>query len=383
MLKLQPASLAVGVVFGLIASLVLRPEGSVTSRECQSAPAVREREARLKRLEIEVTALRDKRAAPCESCAPAAAGALSVTVGAARAPPPPLSAGATHHRWYWTDLVLNSLRPFAKLNGGITRSGLRLAEQKCKISTWCHRAQVIGGRLYITDIRAIFFDRNYAMARVMPLLLTLKAWPNLPDLDAVFSGTDYPIMEIPRDAAHMMRMYGARLPALPALSPNLLGTVSEPSCRRETSHPSRLFAHCKQPHARPAVAGLLLLPATQPVRQGARSPPAAAPRYAARRRPARPPAVACRPRRAVSVTVLSQACTHPLKTPRWQESHPNLAAMGKEVGGGAREGGPGLHRHPAAPRSGGRWGGTRRSTALSSRATPKPSASGWAVNCAS
>ena len=59
MLKLQPASLAVGVVFGLIASLVLRPEGSVTSRECQSAPAVREREARLKRLEIEVTALRD------------------------------------------------------------------------------------------------------------------------------------------------------------------------------------------------------------------------------------------------------------------------------------------------------------------------------------
>lgn len=224
MLKLQPASLAVGVVFGLIASLVLRPEGSVTSRECQSAPAVREREARLKRLEIEVTALRDKRAAPCEPCAPAAAGALSVTVGAARAPPPPLSAGATHHRWYWTDLVLNSLRPFAKLNGGITRSGLRLAEQKCKISTWCHRAQVIGGRLYITDIRAIFFDRNYAMARVMPLLLTLKAWPNLPDLDAVFSGTDYPIMEIPRDAAHMMRMYGARLPALPALSPNLLGT---------------------------------------------------------------------------------------------------------------------------------------------------------------
>ncbi|EOD34076.1 hypothetical protein EMIHUDRAFT_441372 [Emiliania huxleyi CCMP1516] len=271
MLKLQPASLAVGVVFGLIASLVLRPEGSVPSRECQS---VREREARLKRLEIEVTALRDKRAAPCEPCAPAAAGALSVTVGAARAPPPPLSAGATHHRWYWTDLVLNSLRPFAKLNGGITRSGLRLAEQKCKISTWCHRAQVIGGRLYITDIRAIFFDRNYAMARVMPLLLTLKAWPNLPDLDAVFSGTDYPIMEIPRDAAHMMRMYGARQAIPPVFSP------TANSLTHDLPWPDFSFF---------------------------------------------PPRSRC-----------GKACTHPLKTPRWQESHPNLAAMGKEVGWDAK-----------------------------------------------
>ena len=36
---------------------------------------------------------------------------------------------------------------------------LRLAEQKCKTSTYCHRAQVIGGRLYVTDLRAIFFDR--------------------------------------------------------------------------------------------------------------------------------------------------------------------------------------------------------------------------------
>mmetsp|Transcript_30621 Transcript_30621/g.97961 ORF Transcript_30621/g.97961 Transcript_30621/m.97961 type:complete len:601 (-) Transcript_30621:199-2001(-) len=279
MLKLQPASLAVGVVFGLIASLVLRQEGTaclacVTSRECQSAPAVREREARLKRLEIEVTALRDKRAAPCDPCAPAAAGALSVTVGAARAPPPPLSAGATHHRWYWTDLVLNSLRPFAKLNGGITRSGLRLAEQKCKISTWCHRAQIIGGRLYITDIRAIFFDRNYAMARVMPLLLTLKAWPNLPDLDAVFSGTDYPIMEIPRDAAHMMRMYGARQAIPPVFSP------TANSLTHDLPWPDFSFF---------------------------------------------PPRSRC-----------GKACTHPLKTPRWQESHPNLAAMGKEVGWDAK-----------------------------------------------
>ena len=53
------------------------------------------------------------------------------------------------------------------------------------------------------------------MARVMPLLLTMKRWP-VPDLDAVFSGTDYPIMEVPRDAAHMKRLYGPQQ-AIPPL----------------------------------------------------------------------------------------------------------------------------------------------------------------------
>ena len=86
------------------------------------------------------------------------------------APPPPAS--GKRQWWYWTDLVMDSLRPFERLNGGITQRGLRLAEQKCKISTWCHRAQVIDGRLYITDIRSIFFDRYDA-----PLTMTLALYP--------------------------------------------------------------------------------------------------------------------------------------------------------------------------------------------------------------
>lgn len=145
---------------------------------------------------------------------PMATDQVSVSSGlvAAGAPPPP------KQRWSWTGLVMNTLRPFERLNGGITLRGLRLAEQKCKISTWCHRAQVINGRLYVTDIRAIFFDRHYAMARVMPLLLAMKRFP-VPDLDAVFSGTDYPIMEIPRDAAHMGRMYGQGHPIPPVRMP--------------------------------------------------------------------------------------------------------------------------------------------------------------------
>ena len=151
--------------------------------------------------------------------------------GGGGVPPLPPASSGKRQWWYWTDLVMDSLRPFERLNGGITQRGLRLAEQKCKISTWCHRAQVIDGRLYITDLRAIFFDRHYAMARVMPLLLTMKRW-KVPDLDAVFSGTDYPIMEIPRDAAHMQRMYAARQPTP---TPCISTTTTNPNTNTSTS----------------------------------------------------------------------------------------------------------------------------------------------------
>ena len=39
---------------------------------------------------------------------------------------------------------------------------------------YCTRIQVVANRLYITDYRAIFFDRHYAPARIMLLLELLK-----------------------------------------------------------------------------------------------------------------------------------------------------------------------------------------------------------------
>ena len=81
--------------------------------------------------------------------------------------------------------------------------------------------------------------RHYAMARVMPLLLTMKRW-KVPDLDAVFSGTDYPIMEIPRDAAHMQRMCG---PADPPPCP-----ASSRTAYSRTAYSLQPTAHSLQPH---------------------------------------------------------------------------------------------------------------------------------------
>ena len=57
---------------------------------------------------------------------------------------------------------------------------------------YCSRMQVIDGSLYLTDYRAVFFDRHYAPSRVMPLLETLRRNPTLPDLDIVVAGNDAP-----------------------------------------------------------------------------------------------------------------------------------------------------------------------------------------------
>ena len=262
-MKVQWPSLCLGAGLGLLLALAFqkqcKPCGGTLVSAASLDRVAQQREARLLRLERELAALQAKQTSRCPHGNPSAA-----LVPATRQPP----SLSKRQLWYWTDLILDSLRPFERLNGGITRAGLRLAEQKCKVSTWCHRAQVIDGRLYITDVRAIFFDRHYAMARVMPLLLTLQRF-KLPDFDAVFSGTDYPIMEIPRDAAHMHRMYGPGQAIPPVFSP------TANSLTHDLPWPDFSFF---------------------------------------------PPRGRC-----------GKPCTHPLKTPRWQEAHPELLKLGQKV----------------------------------------------------
>ena len=99
-----------------------------------------------------------------------------------------------HGVWNWNLLVHDLLQPFHT----ITERMLDAAVQTCfeNGTMYCMRAQVVGGRLYITDYRAIFFDRHYAPARVLPLLETLRRHPNLPDLDIVVAANDEPRIPI-------------------------------------------------------------------------------------------------------------------------------------------------------------------------------------------
>ena len=145
------------VIAGAIAALALRPMFSPAAAAAASSGAaevctaqeqrVVQLEATVRRLQqqigvVQTDVIKNMQRQVGGGCPPCAAAGSSTAVVAASlssssSPPPP-----PHQPWTWTALVMNALRPFERLNGGITLRGLRLAEQKCKISTWCHRAQV-------------------------------------------------------------------------------------------------------------------------------------------------------------------------------------------------------------------------------------------------
>ena len=62
---------------------------------------------------------------------------------------------------------------------GIEREQLETAVGACydNGTMYCQRMQIYEGSLYLTDYRAIFFDRHYAPARILPLLETLRRNP--------------------------------------------------------------------------------------------------------------------------------------------------------------------------------------------------------------
>ena len=82
------------------------------------------------------------------------------------------------------------LLPFS---AGIEEMQLETGVKRCNDNgtMYCTRIQVVANRLYITDYRAIFFDRHYAPARIMLLLELLKR-RSIPDLDLVVAAVDEP-----------------------------------------------------------------------------------------------------------------------------------------------------------------------------------------------
>ena len=80
--------------------------------------------------------------------------------------------------------------------------------------------QIYENKLFITDYRAIFFDRHYAPSRVMPLLDLLKHHPNLPAVDVVVAAVDEPRI---KTLVHPQRVDSSWLGGLtPAVSLALL-----------------------------------------------------------------------------------------------------------------------------------------------------------------
>jgi protein glucosyltransferase len=104
----------------------------------------------------------------------------------------------------WSPFVYRSLFPYNK----ISKADVDTAEVVAGISVNAFRAQIIKGKLYVKDIRALQFARDFAPSWKITLLETMRRHVDLPDVDAVFNEGDYPISQLPNDGAHAQRLYG-------------------------------------------------------------------------------------------------------------------------------------------------------------------------------
>ena len=112
-------------------------------------------------------------------------------------------------------IASEALRPW----GSIRKEQLDTAVAACNDNgtMYCTRIQVVANRLYITDYRAIFFDRHYAPARIMLLLELLKR-RSIPDLDLVVAAVDEPRVKTKVESREWSRMI-QRYPAAKTLDP--------------------------------------------------------------------------------------------------------------------------------------------------------------------
>lgn len=119
-------------------------------------------------------------------------------------PLPPTLNDADDPPFDWTNIVDDALAPYPS----ILENDVHSAEMKVRESVNSFRGQIIGGRLFIRDIRSLQFARDYAPSWKITLLETMRRHRDLPDVDIVFNEGDYPIVQIPKDGAHQQRLYG-------------------------------------------------------------------------------------------------------------------------------------------------------------------------------
>jgi hypothetical protein len=138
-----------------------------------------------------------------------------------------------HSHWDWRAIAREMLQPFALIDEGMIQNGVRACNENGTM--YCLRAQVRNNELFITDYRAVFFDRHYAPARVAPLLDVLRRH-TIPDVDIVVAAVDEPRISVKVDPREWSRtiqrfpgvlectrtartVHNARVPSLPTPPP--------------------------------------------------------------------------------------------------------------------------------------------------------------------
>ena len=134
----------------------------------------RREEVRLLRAEVAQLRARDVSPAAARACDGPAA------VAAPRVPAVPANTSQldgqrllrAHGHWDWRAIV----KEVMQLWPSVEAAQLETAVAACHDNgtMYCQRMQVYKGSLYLTDYRAIFFDRHYAPARIMPMLEVMR-----------------------------------------------------------------------------------------------------------------------------------------------------------------------------------------------------------------
>jgi hypothetical protein len=198
--------LAATLVLALLVSYLQRTPGTPTA----DANVLRQLREENERLRHEIRSIQSLRGASCDGCSgnteiAIRSGSDAVTVGSdtgARSSGLLTQLLDVHSHWEWEAIAREMLQPFAR----ISRRMVDDAVDECyKNGTmYFMRAQVIHGELYITDYRAVFFDRHYAPARVMPMLDVLRRHA-IPDVDIVVAAVDEPRVKAVVDAQEWPR----------------------------------------------------------------------------------------------------------------------------------------------------------------------------------
>mmetsp|Transcript_41500 Transcript_41500/g.50296 ORF Transcript_41500/g.50296 Transcript_41500/m.50296 type:complete len:545 (+) Transcript_41500:180-1814(+) len=108
------------------------------------------------------------------------------------------------HSWNFEPFVRDKLTPWNVIHPELVNA----AQLACRHAVTAFRARIIDGRLYIEDIRALWFARPYAASAKLTLLRAMKDYGPFPDLDVVINQGDYPVVVFPKDPDHWQRKYG-------------------------------------------------------------------------------------------------------------------------------------------------------------------------------
>ena len=148
-----------------------------------------------------------------------------------------------HSHWDWQSIAHDMLQPFSMIDRAMLENGVKECYQNGTM--YCARLQVHNNELYLTDYRAVFFDRHYAPARIIPMLHVLRRH-KIPNVDLVVAAVDEPRVKTSVNALEWTRLI-AKYPSGASLPPPLFSSTVD-RMHLDLAWPDFSFYMPRRPH---------------------------------------------------------------------------------------------------------------------------------------